>query len=292
MVLFIAVCNISKAIDLDANTINFNKSWKFKLGDLQNGQLPEFNDSDWRDLNLPHDWSVEGKFSQEWASGTAYLPTGIGWYRKTFKVEKSAAPSNLYIYFDGVMRYSEVWINGHSLGKRPNGFIAFYYDLTDFVKAGENNVIAVRVDHSSFADSRFYLGSGINRNVYLIKKDPLHIDIWGVKYTTELASDNKSAQAKVIVDVLNNRSSKEDITITTQLVDENGKTVAQSEKNISIGKGEKSKNELLFQIKDPLLWSVEKPNLYKLKVQLFKNKNALDSQVTPVGFRSIRFDAN
>ncbi|HEY5469654.1 MAG TPA: sugar-binding domain-containing protein [Bacteroidales bacterium] len=292
MVMFIAVCNISKAIDLDANTINFNKSWKFKLGDLQNAQLPEFNDSDWRDLNLPHDWSVEGKFSQEWASGTAYLPTGIGWYRKTFKVEKSAAPSNLYIYFDGVMRYSEVWINGHSLGKRPNGFIAFYYDLTDFVKAGENNVIAVRVDHSSFADSRFYLGSGINRNVYLIKKDPLHIDIWGVKYTTELASDNKSAQAKVVVDVLNNRSSKEDITIATQLVDENGKTVAQSEKNISIGKGEKSKNELSFQIKDPLLWSVEKPNLYKLNVRLVKNKKELDSQVTPVGFRSIRFDAN
>jgi len=284
--------NSISAINLDAKTTDFNKGWKFKLGDIQNAQQPEFNDSDWRDLNLPHDWSVEGRFSQEWASGTAFLPTGIGWYRKTFKTEKATNPSKLYIYFDGVMRYSEVWINGKSLGKRPNGFISFYYDLTDFLNPSGNNIIAVRVDHSSFADSRWYLGSGINRNVYLIKKDPLHIDIWGIKFTTDLASDNKTAVAKVSVDVTNSKSRQEEVTVNALLLDSNGKTVASAEKNISLGAGESSKNDFSFQVKDPQLWSVEKASLYKLKVQLTKNKKEIDSQVTPVGFRSIRFDAD
>jgi beta-galactosidase/beta-glucuronidase len=270
----------------------FNNNWKFHKGDIPNAQKPDFNDSTWRNLNLPHDWSVEGKFSQELASGTAYLPTGIGWYRKTFKIEKNPNPTNLYIYFDGVMRNSEVWINGHYLGKRPNGFISFYYDMTDFITPGGNNVIAVKVDHSSFADSRWYLGSGINRNVYLIKKNPLHIDIWGVKFTTELTSDNKSAEAKVSVDVLNDRSSQEEITVAAILIDQNGKTVAQAQKNISIGGGIKSKNELSFQINDPLLWSVDKPNLYKLKVQLVQDKKEIDNEVVSVGVRSIRFDAD
>lgn len=277
---------------IDGQKIDFNKGWKFQLGDIPDAQQPDFNDSAWRKLTLPHDWSVEGKFSQKWASGTAYLPTGIGWYRKTFEIGKEANPVNLYIYFDGVMRYSEVWINGKYLGKRPNGFISFYYEITDFIIQGANNVIAVKVDHSNFADSRFYLGSGINRNVYLIKKDPLHIDIWGVKFTTELTTDNKSAVAKVTVDVINDRSSLEEFTLNATLVDLNGKNVASVEKNISVSGGKSSKNNLSFQVKDPLLWSVEKPNLYRLKVQLIKSKKEIDSQVVPVGFRSIRFSAD
>jgi beta-galactosidase len=280
----------ANASEINGRKIDFNKGWKFKSGDITNAQQPAFDDSAWRDLSLPHDWSVEGKFSQEWASGTAYLPAGIGWYRKTFKIDKETNPTKFYIYFDGVMRYSEVWINGHYLGKRPNGFISFYYDMTDFINQGGDNIVAVKVNHSNFADSRWYLGSGINRNVYLIKTDPLHIDIWGVKFIADLLSDNKSAVAKVSVDVQNDRSSQEEITVSAQLVDHTGKTVAQAQRNISIGGGKGSKNELSFQIKDPLLWSVDNPNLYKLKVQLLKNKKEIDYQLITVGVRSIRFD--
>jgi beta-galactosidase/beta-glucuronidase len=265
---------------------------EFPSGDLPGAQEPNYDDSDWRQIDVPHDWSVEGKFSPEWASGTAYLPTGIGWYRKTFKVEKKPAPANYYIYFDGVMNNSEVWINGNYLGKRPNGHISFYYDMTDHIKPGGENVLAVKVDHSLFADSRFYLGSGIFRNVYLIQTDPLHIDIWGVKFTTLLAPDNKRADATVSVDVINNRSSNEEVTIAASLVDQKGNTVSQAEKNISIAGGGKSKNELSFQITDPLLWSVDDPNLYKLKVQILKGDSEIDNQVQNVGVRSIRFDAN
>lgn len=270
----------------------FNNDWKFQLGDIPNAQQSGFNDSGWRKLNLPHDWSVEGKFSKEWASATAYLPTGIGWYRKTFKIEKDANPTNRYIYFDGVMMNSEVWINGKYLGKRPSGFVPFYYEITDFIIPGENNVIAVKVDHTTFADSRWYVGSGINRNVYLIRKDPLHIDVWGVKFNAELSPDNKSAEAKINVDIMNDRSSQEEITVSAILVDVRGNNVAETKKNISIAGGEKIRNILSFQIKDPSLWSVDNPNMYKLKVQLLKNNSEIDNQVIPVGVRSIRFDAD
>lgn len=278
--------------EITSQKIDFNYGWKFHLGDLTGAHVPEYDDSGWRQLDVPHDWSVEGKFSQEWASGTAYLPTGIGWYRKTFKVEKKPDPANYYIYFDGVMNNSEVWINGNYLGKRPNGHISFYYDMTEHIKPGSENILAVKVDHSLFADSRFYLGSGIFRNVYLIQTDPLHIDIWGVKFTTKLAPDNKRADATVAVDVINDRSSNEEVTIAASLIDQKGNTVSQAEKIISIAGGGKSKNELPLQITDPMLWSVDDPNLYKLKVQILKGDSEIDKQVQNVGVRSIRFDAN
>lgn len=272
--------------------IDFNKGWKFQLGDVSDAQQPSFNDSGWRKLNVPHDWSVEGKPDSIWASATAYLPTGIGWYRKTFKIEKDANPTNRYIYFDGVMMNSEVWINDKYLGKRPNGFVPFYYEITDFITPGANNVIAVKVDHTTFADSRWYVGSGINRNVYLIKKDPLHIDVWGVKFNAELSPDNESAEAKVNVDIINDRSSQEEITVSAILVDASGNNVVEAQKIISIAGGEKARDILSFQIKDPSLWSVDNPNMYKLKVQLLKNNSEIDNQVIPVGVRSIRFDAD
>lgn len=290
--LFLVNISCNKTNNVLNHKIDFNKGGKFQLGDVADAQQPNFNDSGWRNLNLPHDWSIEGKFSPEWASGTAYLPTGIGWYRKTFRIDEEANQANYYIYFDGVMNNSEVWINGHFLGKRPNGFISFYYDMTDFIKPGEENVLAVKVDHSSFADSRWYLGSGINRNVYLLKTDPLHIDVWGVKFSEELAKDNKSAEAKVNVRVLNDRTSQEDIRIEALLIDPSGKTVAQAQKEVSVEAGGKSENELSFEIENPLLWSVDQPNLYKLKVQLVSNDKEIDNQVIPVGIRSIRFDAD
>jgi beta-galactosidase/beta-glucuronidase len=290
--LFLVFFGCTKSGEINEQKTDFNNDWKFQLGDVSDAQQPDFNDSGWRKLNLPHDWSIEGKFSKQWASATAYLPTGIGWYRKTFKLEKDANPTNHYIYFDGVMMNSEVWINGKYLGKRPSGFVPFYYEITNFIIPGESNVIAVKVDHTTFADSRWYVGSGINRNVYLIKKDPLHIDVWGVKFNAELSPDNKSAEAEINVDIINDRSSQEEITVSAILVDAKGNNVSETKKNISIAKGEKTRNKLSFQIKNPSLWSVDNPNMYKLKVQLLKDNLEIDNQVIPVGIRSIQFDAD
>jgi len=140
----------------------FTAGWKFHKGDVPDGESNKLEDHDWRAVELPHDWSIEGPFSQQWASGTGFLPAGIGWYRKTFSMNEPGQGKQVFIYFDGVYKNSEVWLNGHSLGKRPNGYIPFQYELTPFLQKG-NNVLAVKVDHTKFADSRWYTGSGIYR---------------------------------------------------------------------------------------------------------------------------------
>ena len=155
----------------------FNAEWRFNLADDSTAYRPDFNDSRWRPLTLPHDWSVESAPSQALASCTGYLPGGIGWYRKHFTVNDEAARH--YIYFEGVYNRSDVYLNGHHLGHRPNGYVSFMYDLTPYLKKGEN-VIAVRVDHSRYADSRWYTGSGIYRDVYLVSAPDMHLSQWGV----------------------------------------------------------------------------------------------------------------
>ena len=146
----------------------FNADWYFILSDDSTSFKPDYDDSHWRRITLPHDWSVESAPSQTLASCTGYLPGGIGWYRKHFTVNDDM--SRHYIYFEGVYNRSDVYINGHHLGHRPNGYVSFMYDLTPYLNREGDNVIAVRVDHSRYADSRWYTGSGIYRDVYLVCK--------------------------------------------------------------------------------------------------------------------------
>ena len=281
----------TKANGINSQKTNFNAGWKFHKGDVPNAEQPSFDDTSWENIDLPHDWSIKGTFSPEWASGTAFLPGGIGWYRKTFNLPKTNGPKNIYIYFDGVYKNSEVWINGHYLGKRPNGFIPFYYELTDYLIPGKNNIIAVKVDHSDFADSRWYTGSGINRNVYLISTDPLHIDMWGVKFTTRSVPEN-TANINVAVTVVNDRSSAEKITLRAQLLDKMGIVAGTSERALLIDKGEKHNTTLAFQVNEPSLWSVDNPYLYTLQVELLHNDKTVEKRLIPVGIRPFRFDAN
>ena len=135
----------------------FNNDWRFEREeDTPDAANPAFDDGAWRTVTLPHDWSIEGPFDERWASATGFLPGGIGWYRKTFTVPRAAASGRVYIHFDGVYCNSEVWINGHFLGRRPNGYISFRYDLTPYLNHGDgSNVVAVRVDHAKFGDSRW-----------------------------------------------------------------------------------------------------------------------------------------
>ena len=166
-----------------------NDDWRFTLNDVQDGQSVELDHARWQRVMLPHDWSVKGQLSPTLASCTGYLPGGIGWYRKDIHIPADKQGQRVYLYFEGVYNRSEVFLNGQSLGKRPNGYLSFMFDATPHVKYGEDNVIAVRVDHSQYADSRWYTGSGIYRDVWLVYASPVHIAQWGVyAYPEEVKS--------------------------------------------------------------------------------------------------------
>jgi beta-galactosidase len=272
-------------------TLLFNSNWKFHRGDVINGESIGFSDNDWRLLNLPHDWSIEEPFSQEWASGTAFLPGGIGWYRKTFSMPAGEKNKRTAIYFDGVYNNSEVWINGHYLGKRPSGFVSFQYDLTPYLNFDGKNVLAVKVDHSKFADSRWYTGSGIYRNVYLVSTAPVHIGLWGVGFTTPQVSASR-AQVNVNVTVVNSSVRAANVLLKCSLTDAAGRSVAGASKNINLNKADSVATDLDFFVNNPKLWSVSKPDLYKLVVTVSANGKQVDQLTYNGGIRTIKFDAD
>ncbi len=270
-------------------TILFNEGWTFHKGDVPNGDKPTVNAADWKPVDLPHDWSIEGPFDEQWASATAYLPGGIGWYRKTFDIAPNLRSKQLFLYFDGVYKNSEVWINGHYLGERPNGFTPFQYEITPYLAKTGKNVVAVKADHTQFADSRWYTGSGIYRNVYLVATDPVHIDLWGVRFVTPTVTQQR-ATANVTVSVANQSNATKPILVRAQLMDANGKAVADARQQVSVQGAGKADASLSFTVANPALWSTEHPNLYRLEVTLSANGKPLDNRSENVGFRSFRFD--
>ena len=210
---------------------SFNDNWKFKL-DSVNNYSNEEDDASWRELNLPHDWSIEGSFDKNNPAGTGggALPGGIGWYRKTFTIPLSQKNQQVLIDFDGVYKNSEVFINGHSLGIRPNGYISFQYDLTPYLKYGsEKNTIAVKVDNSKQPNSRWYSGSGIYRNVWLTVVNKIHVDNWGVFVTTPVITKEK-ASIQLNYTIVNSSGSAVWLKLNHALYDESNKQVAQIEK--------------------------------------------------------------
>lgn len=291
--LLILLCSVCLSVSLTAQLISqpvlFTDGWKFHKGNVDQGEQANFDDGTWRSVDLPHDWSIEGPFSQEWASGTGYLPGGIGWYRKTFNLDKLGANEKAFIYFDGVYMNSEVWLNGQYLGKRPNGYTPFMYEITPHLKK-DKNLMAVKVDHSKFADSRWYPGSGIYRNVYLIIKKPVYIPVWGISFTTPEVSQ-QNALAMVRVSVQNSLPAPARTTVESKL-SLGSKVVATSKKEITITANEVQEASMSLRVGQPKLWSVEQPQLYTLTVTTYQDGKKTDEQRQQVGFRTIRFDAN
>jgi beta-galactosidase len=268
---------------------NFNFGWKFYKGDISDGQKPGLNDSGWRILDLPHDWSIEGPFSKDFASATGYLPAGIGWYRKSFIIPDTEKGRKVFISFDGIYNNSEVWINGTWLGKRPNGYISFQYDLTPYLKPGKENLIAVKADHTKFGDSRWYTGSGIYRDVKLIFTSPVHLKQWGV---FALAKDVSAARAALDIEVtvLNETNSKAEVRVSNYLLSGTD-TVNKITEGYSLGAASPKVILQKMELVSPKLWDVDSPNLYTL-VTVVRGKGIIDSQSIQVGFRNIRFDAD
>jgi beta-galactosidase len=273
---------------------NFDKGWRFNLGEVSDAQETSYNDNSWRQLSLPHDWSIEGKFDKDnpsTQSGGA-LPGGIGWYRKTFSLPLSEKNKNIFIDFDGVYRNSKVWINGHYLGVRPNGYISFRYDLTPYLKFGnEKNIIAVRVDNSDQPNSRWYSGSGIYRNVWLVKTNKIFVDHWGTYITTPQVSEQLVTVH--IQTVINNSSSNQikKITLENIIYNEQGNQVTKKTSEITAN-GKIISGSEDFSITNPILWSIEHPYLYKAVTKIIVDGKVEDEYSTTFGIRYFDFDAD
>lgn len=262
----------------------FNDAWLFTLSDDSLAVQSDYDDAKWRQLELPHDWSVEGRLSPTLASCTGYYPGGIGWYRKHFTIDTKPSQKE-YIYFEGVYNRSQVYLNGHLLGERPSGFASFLYDMTPYLKEGDN-VLSVRVDHSRYADSRWYTGSGIYRDVYLVTAPQNHLAQWGTGYVCTRLTD-KQATIDVEVAVDQDHAVKQR-GVQVQLRDADGKVVAK-------GKGVLAKDgkyKVVLNVKNPQRWDLNHPYLYTMTTQLIENSAAIDQNEIKVGLRSLQFDAN
>lgn len=283
--------------------ISFNSGWKFFLGDNKEASGSSFDDNNWRNLDLPHDWSIELPFDKESPTGTGggALRGGTGWYRKTFLVPASNKGKFIAITFDGVYRNSEVWINGNYLGKRPYGYSSFQYELSPYLNYGATkNSIAVRVDNSEQPNSRWYSGSGIYRNVWLTVTDKIHILQDGTFITTP-EIDQQSAKVDLTITLgyqhLNGNKRDQDklVTIQTMLYDRNGKQVAREfSTKTSIPANNSSDTLTLhqqFMINGPHRWSVDSPYLYRAVTKVIMDGRILDEYITPFGIRTIFFDS-
>lgn len=281
----------------------FSNDWKFVKGVSEGAEKPDFDDSKWRILDLPHDFSIEdlpgpqtdeqkGPFSKKSPGGwfTGNTLGGTGWYRKHFVLSKEDQGKIVKVLFDGVMTESDVWINGTHLGYHPNGYTAFLYDLTPYLKpAGQPNVLAVRAENSG-RNSRWYTGSGIYRNVSLIVTNPLHIDSWGVHVTTTEISKDK-ATVNLAVKVVNDQEKSADIKVRVRLLGNKGKVAGQAEKSekvVAHGNIESSQN---ISIDRPELWSPDSPNLYKVVADIISNGKTIDSYSLKTGIRIIKWNA-
>ena len=271
------------------NAQKFNDGWLFRLEDDSTFKQKAYEDTKWRKLDLPHDWSIEGQISPDLASCTGYLPGGIGWYRKHFKVSDKQARH--YIYFEGVYNRSEVYLNGHLLGKRPNGYISFMYDLTPYLKEGEDNVLAVRVDHSRSADSRWYTGSGIYRDVWMVSAGDIHFAQWGIGWKATSLTDRRATVA-VDVEVQKHVEASGKLEVKTSLFDAEGKEVAKASRKIADGKVGTAKETLTLRVNKPNRWDLDTPYLYTLKTELLADGKLIDAAETNVGLRTLEFDPN
>lgn len=272
---------------------SFDASWAFSLGDSKGVQAPDFDDSRWRQLDLPHDWSVEANFDPDApaAAPGGYLPAGIGWYRKAFLAPAELANRRVTIEFDGIYMNGEVWINGHHLGKRPYGYIGVEYDLTPHLNFGGRNVIAVRVDDLKQPSARWYGGAGIYRHVWLKHTDLIHVDHWGTYLTTPKVEAD-SATVAIETTIRNHSAEAQEVTVRQDILSSDGQILASVESTQKAASGESTATQQKLTLPHPKLWSPDEPNLYTVRTTLSTGNQVRDQYDSPLGVRTIRFDAN
>ena len=274
---------------------DFDESWRFHLGDIPGAENVNYADtSSWRELNLPHDWSIEGKFNENnpGGNGGGYLPGGIGWYRKTFTLPLSDKGKLIFVDFDGVYMNSKVWINGHLLGERPYGYISFRYELTPYLNyGGKKNVLVVRVDNSKQPNSRWYSGSGIYRNVWLVTTNKVYVAHWGTFVTTPHITKSQ-AEVQIQIRINNRDSTEQPVTLKTILYDAGGKQVAALMSKVTIHSDSSAVVNQKLTVPNPVLWSVAHPYLYRAVFYVIAENKMQDRYQTSFGIRYFHFDAD
>ncbi|MGD0460911.1 MAG: glycoside hydrolase family 2 TIM barrel-domain containing protein [Tepidisphaeraceae bacterium] len=284
----------ASAADSPRQRLSMDFGWKFTLGDPAGAQAVKFDESGWQAVDLPHDWSIAGSFDESAPAGGGggFLPTGIGWYRKTFRVPDSFKGKKIAVEFDGVYENSEVWINNHWLGKRPFGYIGFSYDLTPYLNfSQQDNVIAVRVDNSMQPNSRWYSGSGIYRHTWLTVTDPLSIAPWGAYITTPKATEERAA-IQIVVQIANRRDASARFSLVAALLDQDGREINSVRSEGELDAGVSGQFTQLIRLDHPNLWSEATPYLYTVRCTLLSGEKVVDQYDTPIGVRSIAFDVD
>lgn len=271
-----------------------DSGWRFSLGDPAEAEKITFDDTKWRTIEVPHDWSIEGAFEEKNSTGGAggFLPSGVGWYRKHFTLSADHAGRRVFIDFDGVMANSDVWINGFHLGRRPYGYVSFRYELTGHLNFGKvSNVIAVRADNSRQPASRWYSGAGIYRHVRMVVTHPVHIDQWGTFVTTPQVAADK-ATVLVQSTVVNQSESGREVVLEITLVGPDGRalqSVTTKPQTVSAKGSTDFKQEIV--VKNPQPWNLDLPLIYKAVVKVVSGNTTLDEESTSFGIREFRFDA-
>ncbi|HUE82636.1 MAG TPA: glycoside hydrolase family 2 TIM barrel-domain containing protein, partial [Pyrinomonadaceae bacterium] len=275
---------------------SFDNDWLFLKSDATGAEKPAFDDALWRRLDVPHDWSIEGPFAENnpTGKGGGFLPAGIGWYRKHFKLPASYANQKVFVEFEGVMANSDVWINGAHLGKRPYGYVSFRYELTKHLNFGDDqsNVIVVRADNSGQPASRWYTGAGIYRHVRIIVTDPVHIDHWGTFVTTPyIASDR--ATVRVESTVVNRSGKPRNISLQVSILDKDDrtlKTASSTSQRIDPGKSAALLQDVVLE--NPQRWDIDDPALYRVVARIREGKQTLDDELVTFGIREFKFESD
>ncbi|MBN1118190.1 MAG: glycoside hydrolase family 2, partial [Bacteroidales bacterium] len=281
----------------------FDDGWKFQLGNIQDAEMPSFNDEGWRSLDLPHDWSIEnlpnqepgrvvGPFSKEsiGATATGYTIGGTAWYRKTFTLDNDNRFSKTFINFDGVFMNCEVWVNGKLAGTHPYGYTAFHFDISEFLNpAGKSNLIAVKVKNEG-KNSRWYSGSGIYRHVHLIQKQAIHIAHNGFFIETNKISDT-NYDLTFTVDLIYDKANEKGISLAAKIFNPDGKFESENEIKIKEMPTDDARFSFSLRYANPKLWSIEEPNLYSAEIIVLKNGKPVDMVTQKFGIRTIHFDA-
>jgi len=283
--------------------ILFDADWRFHRGDVEGGEKVQFDDSSWRLLNLPHDWSIEDLPGTDspidpqaiGAMDTGYTIGGTGWYRKTFNIPSKLEGKRFHLQFDGVYMNADVWLNGQHLGNHPYGYTSFWYDITDKIKFDQENVLAVEVKNEGKNTIR-YSGSGIYRHVWLTAMESIHVAHWGT-YIVTPEVNKSSAKVRLRSRLVNKTEKQKTVTIRTRILDSKGFETDRTETNQTLRRKAFSELDQILQVKSPKLWSTESPVLYTAITEIFEKDSSVESRLldrieTPFGIRTIHFDAD
>jgi beta-galactosidase len=290
--LLFSTCIQSQEVDGISRNSLIDDNWKFQLSDFKEAVNPGFDDTGWTTLSLPHDWSIQGSFDIDAPAGNdgGYLPTGIGWYRKSLEIPSSYQGKRFSLYFEGVYMNAEVYVNGQKAGFHPYGYTSFSVDITPYVQLGKDNVVAVRVDNSQQKNCRWYSGSGIYRHVRLQVYDPVHVAHWGVAVTTPQVTEQQALVA-VNTEIRNETSQPQTRIVKVTIRDARGKKMAEKEMPISLSANEKKAISHELLVDTPELWDIDRPYLYKAEITVLENGRAKDIVYQPFGIRTVEYSA-